>query len=64
MSSALLKSVVHENKLYRSWKSTTDNNEYHIKQVNFKTFERILKKLIEECKQKYYFDTFSAQKMR
>ena len=44
MSSALLKSVVHKNKLYRDWKSTTDNNEYRIKQVNFKTYERILKK--------------------
>ena len=62
MSSALLKSVVHKNKLYRDWKSTTDNNEYQIKQVNFKTYERILKNMIEECKQKYYFDTFSAQK--
>ena len=62
MSSALLKSVVHKNKLYRDWKSTTDNNEYRIKQVNFKTYERILKNMIEESKQKYYFDTFSAQK--
>ena len=36
MSSALFKSVVHvhKNKLYRDWKSTTDNNEYQIKQVN------------------------------
>ena len=25
-------------------RSTTDNNEYQIKQVNFKTYERILKK--------------------
>ena len=62
MSSALLKSVVHKNKLYRDWKSTTDNNEHRIKQVNFKTYERILKNMIEESKQKYYFDTFSAQK--
>ena len=62
MSSALLKSVVHKNKLYREWKSTTDNNEYQIKQVNFKTYERILKNMIEVCKQKYYFDAFSAQK--
>ena len=62
MSSALLKSVVHKNKLYRDWKSTTDNNEYRIKQVNFKTYERILKNMIKESKQKYYFDTFSAQK--
>ena len=58
----LLKSVVHKNKLYRDWKCTTDNNEYRINQVNFKTYERILKNMIEESKQKYYFDTFSAQK--
>ena len=63
MSSALLKSVAHKIKLCRDWKSTTDNNEYRIKQVNFKTYERILKNMIEESKQKYYFDTFSAQNM-
>ena len=63
MSSALLKSVVHKNKLYRDWKSTTDNNDYQIKQVNFKTYERILKNMIQESKQKYYFDTFSAKIM-
>ena len=63
MSSALLKSVVHKNKLYRDWKPTIDNNEYQIKQVNFKTYEHILKNMIKESKQKYYFDTFSAQKM-
>ena len=62
MSSAFLKSVVHKNKLYRDWKSTTDNNEYQIKQVIFKTYERILNNMIEESKQKYYFDTFSAPK--
>ena len=62
MSSALLKSVVHKNKLYRNWKSTTDNNEYQIKQVNLKTYERILKNVIEESKQRYYFDTFSTPK--
>ena len=62
MSSALLKSVVHKNILYRDWTSTTDNNEYQIKQVNFKMYERILKNMIEESKQKYYFDTFSARK--
>ena len=62
MSSALLKSVVHKNKLYRDWKSTTDNNEYQINQANFKTYERILKNMIEESKQKFYFDTFLAQK--
>ena len=62
MSSALLKSVVHKNKLYRDWKCTTDNTDYQIKQVNLKTYERILKNMIEESKQKYYFDMFSAQK--
>ena len=46
MSSALLKSVVHKNKLYRDWKSTTDNNDYQIKQVNFKTYELILKNMM------------------
>ena len=31
-------------------------------QTNFKTYERILKNMIEETKQKYYFDKFTAQK--
>ena len=62
MSSALLKSVVHKNKLYRDWKSTIDNNEYQIKQISFKTYERIFKNMIGESKQKYYFDKFSAKK--
>ena len=57
---SLLKSVVHKSQLYRDWKSMTEyqmNNEYQIKQVNFKTYEHILKNIIEESKQKYYFDT-------
>ena len=63
MSSALLKSVVHKNKLYRDWKSTTDNNDYQMKQVNFKTYERILKNMIEESKQKYYLIRFRLKKI-
>ena len=62
MTSELLKLVVRKNKLYREWKSTTDNNEYQIMQINFKTYERIVKNMIEETKQKYYFDKFTAQK--
>ena len=54
--------IVHKNKLYREWKSTTDDNEYQIMQINFKTYERIVKNKIEETKQKYYFDKFTAQK--
>ena len=62
MTSELLKLVVRKNKLYREWKSTTDDNEYQIMQINFKTYERIVKNKIEETKQKYYFDKFTAQK--
>ena len=62
MTSELLKLVVRKNKLYREWKSTTDDNEYQIMQINFKTYERIVKNKIEETKQKYFFDKFTAQK--
>ena len=31
-------------------------------QINFKTYERIVKNKIEETKQKYYFDKFTSQK--
>ena len=61
MSSALLKSVVRKNKIYKDWKSTTDNNKYLIKQVNFKTYGYILKNVIEKSKPNYNFDTFSAK---
>ena len=51
MTSDLLKLVVRKNKLYREWKSTTDDNEYPIMQINFKTYEHIVKNKIEETKQ-------------
>ena len=62
MTSELLKLLVRRNKLYREWKSTTDDNEYQIMQTNFKTYKRIAKNKIGETKQKYYFDKFTAQK--
>ena len=40
----------------------TDDNEYQIMQINFKTYERIVKNKIEETKQKYYFNKNTAQK--
>ena len=43
MSSALLRSLVHTNTGLE-----TDNNEYQMKQVNFKTYERILKNDIKK----------------
>ena len=43
MTSELLKLVVRNTKLYRKWKSTTDDNEYQRMQINFKTYERIVK---------------------
>ena len=46
MTSELLKLVCRKNKLYREWKSTTDDNEYQIMQTNFKTYERIVKNKI------------------
>ena len=52
MTSKLLKLVVRKNKLYRKWKNTTDDNEYQIMQINFKTYERIVKNKIEETKQR------------
>ena len=42
--------------------STNNDNEYEIKKVNFKTFERIIKENIKEAKQDYYFKTFTTHK--
>ena len=43
ITSELLKLVVRNTKLSRKWKSTTDVNEYQRMQINFKTYERIVK---------------------
>lgn len=63
MTKELLSLVNKKNDLYRDWKQTTDEEEYLIKKVNFKTFESIVEREKQEIKYKHYYDTFLAQKM-
>ena len=51
-----------KNDRYRDWKSTTDNILYEIKNINFKTFEKIVNNEITAAKSLCYFNTFTAQK--
>ncbi len=62
MTDALLTLVNRKNEMYVDWKSTCDNNEYQIKKTNFKTYEKIVDKSMEEAQNKYYHNTFLAQK--
>ena len=62
MTDDLLTLVNRKNDLYKEWKSTNDIVEYNRKKINFKTFDKIIDKNIEEAKKIYYHTTFSAYK--
>ena len=57
-----LLTLVNKKDLYKEWKSTNDIVEYNRKKINFKTFDKIIDKNIEETKKIYYHSTFSAYK--
>ena len=48
--------------MYREWKSTSNNEEYENKKINFKTFDKIVTEKIKNAKHQYYFDTFTSHK--
>ena len=62
MNKELSTLINKKNDKYRDWKSTNNDIEYETKKINFKTFERIVKKNIKEAKGDYYFKTFTAHK--
>ena len=63
MTNELLMQINTKNDMYVDWKSNSNNLEsYQIKKINFKTYERIVDKKIEETKKKYYYDTFRNHK--
>ena len=59
MTDELLKLV----KLYRDWKSTSDEAEYERKRILFRTFDNIVERRKQEIKNNYYFDTFRHRNM-
>lgn len=62
MTDDLLNLVNTKNDKYVEWKSTSNPELYHERGLNFKTFDNIVKQDIENARQKFYYDTFLAQK--
>ena len=63
MTDELLKLVVGKNKLYRDWKSTSDEAEYQRKRISFRTFDNIVEKQKQEIKNNYYMTLFRHRNM-
>ena len=62
MTNNLLAHINRKNDMYREWKSTGNNEEYQNKNINFKTFDKIVTEEIKNAKHQYYFDTFTSHK--
>ena len=62
MTNNLLAHINRKNDMYREWKSTSNNEEYENKKINFKTFDKIVTEEIKNAKHQYYFDTFTSHK--
>ena len=62
MTNNLLAHINRKNDMYREWKSTSNNEEYENKKINFKTFDKIVTEEIKNAKHLYYFDTFTSHK--
>ena len=48
--------------MYREWKSFTDINQYNGRRINFKTYEKIIKKNIENAKHIFHHNVFKSCK--
>ena len=62
MTDNILKLVNKKADMYTDWKSTNNNYDFIRKKINFKTFEKIVDQEIKDAKNKYYFETFMAQR--
>lgn len=63
ITSGILQSIKHRDKLYRQLKSLSDHNSnFNTKNINFKTYNHILKKSIRLAKQSYYQNCFTKFK--
>ena len=50
MTNDLLVLINEKNDIYRNWKSTVNDEEYEIKKVNFKSYDRIISDCIQNAK--------------
>ena len=62
MTNNLLANINRKNDMYREWKSTSNNDEYENKKINFKTFDKIVTEEIKKAKRQYFFNTFTSHK--
>ena len=62
MTDELLNQINQKNNMYREWKSSTDINQYNGRGINFQTYEKIIKKNIENAKHIFYHNVFKSYK--
>ena len=55
MTNDLLVLINKKNDIYRNWKSTVNYEEYEIKKVNFKSYDRIVSDCIQNAKTSILF---------
>lgn len=59
----ILKSIRYKDKLYVKLKSiTTDNEQYESRLINYKTYSKILRQMINAAKNNYYHNCFDKYK--
>ena len=62
MTDELLNQSNKKSNMYREWKYFTDINQYNGRRINFKTYEKIIKKNIENAKHIFYHIVFKSYK--
>ena len=62
MTDELLNQIKKISNMYREWKTSTDINQYNGRRINFKTYEQIIKKNIENAKHIFYHIVFKSYK--
>ena len=59
MTDELLNQINRKNDMYVDWKYKSKSVDiYNTRKTNFKTYERIVNKNIQEAKRVYYFNSF------
>ena len=64
MTDELLNQINRKNDMYVDWKYKSKSVDiYNTRKTNFKTYERIVNKNIQEAKRVYYFNSFKNFKL-
>ena len=62
MTDELLNQINKQKNMYCEWKCSTDINQYNGRRINFKTYEKIIKKNMENAKHIFYHNVFKFYK--